>query len=44
MAVFSAEMAPSRPPGRWESVFMVGTRGDRERTVQREGHEEDSEP
>jgi len=42
MAAFNAKVAPSRPPGRWESIFMVGIRGGRERAVRREGHEEDS--
>jgi len=42
MAAFNAEVAPSRPPGGWESVVMVGTRNGCERTVRREGQEEDS--
>ena len=29
--------------GRWDSVFMVETRGGDERNVQREGSEEDSQ-
>ena len=27
MAVFNAEMVPSCPLGRWDSAFLVGTRG-----------------
>ena len=33
MAAFNAEIAPSRPLGRWDSTSMVKTRGSRERTV-----------
>ena len=40
MAAFSAEMAPSRPSGRWDSAFMVETGGGCERTVWYEGCEE----
>ena len=42
MAAFNAEVAPSCPPGRWESIFMIGTQDGRERTAWHEGHEEDS--
>ena len=45
MASFSAEVAPSRLLGCWDStVSMVKTRGSYERTVRRQGFEEDSEP
>jgi len=40
MAEFNAEIAPSRPLGRWDSTFMVETRGICERTVRLEGCEE----
>ena len=33
MAVFNSEIAPFRSLGRWDSTFMVETRGSRERTV-----------
>ena len=44
MAAFNVEMASSRLLGRWDLVSMVETRGSCERTVQREGCEEGSEP
>jgi len=44
MAAFNAEIAPSRPFGRWDSAFMVETRGSGERIVQGEGREEGLEP
>ena len=44
MAAFNAEVAPSRLFGCWDSVFMVETGGSGERTVWREGCEEDPEP
>jgi hypothetical protein len=44
MAAFNAEMGSSRHLGRWDSAFMVETRGRCERTVRCEGCEEDSEP
>jgi len=42
MAAFNSSVVPSRPLGRWDSVFMVEARGGRERTVRREGCREDS--
>ena len=44
MAIFNAEIAPSRPLGRWDLGSMVETGGNCERTVRREGCEEGSEP
>ena len=44
MAASNAEIAPSRPLGRRNPAFMVETRGNRERIVQREGCEEGLEP
>ena len=44
MTAFNAEIAPSRPLGRWDPPSMVETRGSRERTARREGCEEGSEP
>jgi len=43
MAVFNASGVPSRPLGRWESVFMVEIRGSGDRTVRREGCGEDED-
>jgi len=43
MAASNIKTALSRPLGRWESAFMVDTRGSCERTVRGEGREEDSQ-
>ena len=44
MDPFNAEIAPSRPFGRRDSISMAETRDGCERTVQREGLEEGLEP
>ena len=43
IAAFNASAVPSRPPGCWDSVSMIETRGDGEKTVRREGCGEDED-
>ena len=38
----SNKTTPWQPLDRWDSASMVDTRGSCERTVRREGHEDDS--